>query len=341
MSADRVTHRPGMTVGAFDGPSPVGRIPVPIRRAAKATIRLGTMATAPWRAGPDFLVIGSKRGGTTTLYHALTRHPQVAALVPRVQRIKSPQYFALHHDRGQAWYRSHFPIRRPGMISGEADPYLLYHPLAPRRVAQEAPEARLVAMLRDPVERAFSHHWDRVKNGVEQLPFLEALDAEPERLAGEVEALLDDPEHPRAAHEHYSYLDRGRYDTQLARWLAAVPARRLLVLRSEDFYARPGEVFTDVCRFLGIRPWIPDEFGRHHAHADRPKVAPEVRERLWPLFAESTDRLADLLGTDPWWAADGPTPTPGSHLLLGDGTALDGTGPQDTAPEGAAGVCAR
>jgi hypothetical protein len=309
--------RPGTTQGAFDGRSPVvGRVPVPVRETVKAVVRAAATATAPWRPGPDFLVIGSKRGGTTTLYHALVRHPGVAPLVPAVQRIKSPHYFDLHHDRGPAWYRSHFPLRRNGRISGEAAPYLLYNPLAPGRVASEAPQARLVAMLRDPVERAFSHHWDRVKNGVEHLPFPDAIEAEPERLAGEAERLLADPEVPRPRHEHFSYVDRGHYDVQLRRWLSHVPAGALLVLRSEDFYADPAGAFHDVCDFLGLERWTPEEFGRHHAHQDRPKVDPVTREALWPRFAASTHGLADLLGTPPWWDAHGTTRLPERQLLV-------------------------
>ena len=306
---------------AYDGTAPViGRIPVPVRELVKSGIRRYATATAPWRRGPDFLVIGAKRGGTTTLYDALVRHPGVGPLLPRIQRIKSPHYFDLFHDRGPAWYRSHFPLTLAGSggrwrLVGEAAPYLLYHPCSPQWVAQEAPGVRLVAMLRDPVERAFSHHWDRVKNGVETLSFLDAVEAEAERLAGEEEALLRDPERPRHAHEHFSYLDRGHYDVQLRRWLDAVPGDRLLVMRSEDFYADPAAGFADTCAFLGLDAWTPEEFGRHHAHTDRPKVEPAVRERLWAHFEGSTQRLADLLGTSPWWDASGTLPQPDRQIL--------------------------
>ena len=308
------------TARPFDETPPaVGRVPVPVRTAVKGVVRAATRATARWRVGPDFLVVGSKRGGTTTLFHALVRHPGVVPPVPAVQRIKSVHYFDLHHHRGNAWYRSHFPVPRPGRVSGEAAPYLLYHPLAPQRVAAEAPQALLVAMLRDPVERAFSHHWDRVKNGVETLSFTDAVDAEAERISGLAEAIAADGR-PRPAHEHFSYLDRGHYDVQLRRWLAHVPGASMLVLRSEDFYADPAAGFADVCAFLGLDPWTPPEFGRHHAHADKPKVDPAVRERLWPVFETSTRRLADLLGTQAWWDAAGTVALPDRQVLRADGT---------------------
>lgn len=311
---------------AYDGTAPViGRIPVPVRELVKSGIRRYATATAPWRRGPDFLVIGAKRGGTTTLYDALVRHPGVGPLLPRVQRIKSPHYFDLFHDRGPAWYRSHFPLTLAGSggrrrLVGEAAPYLLYHPCSPQWVAEEAPGVRLVAMLRDPVERAFSHHWDRVKNGVEALDFEAALAAEADRLAGEAELLQRDPHRPRPAHEHFSYLDRGDYAVQLRRWQQHTAPGQLMVLRSEDFYADPAVVFAQICDFLGLQPWTPAEFGRHHAHADRPKVSAQLRARIWPQLAAATTDLAELLGTSPWWDENGTTRLGAAQVVLTGGT---------------------
>lgn len=310
-----------LPTGAYEGSAPViGRVPAPVREVVKAGVRWFGTATARWRPGPDFIVIGSKRGGTTTLYDALVRHPGVTPLVPRIQRLKSPHYFDLHHDRGTAWYRSHFPIAGNDPAGrrqcGEAAPYLLYHPASPAWVAQEAPDARLIAMLRDPVERAFSHHWDRVKNGLEPLGFEAALDAESERLAGQEELLRRDPHTPRPAHEHWSYLDRGDYARQLRRWRDAGLADRLLVLRSEDFYADPAAVFGQICDFLGLVRWTPPQFGRHHAHADRPKVTPQLRARIWPRVAPAVADLGQVLGTPRWWDAEGPNRTISDQVVL-------------------------
>ena len=313
---------------AFEGAGRLeGRVPRPVRTVVKRGLRTWGTATAGLRAPADFLVVGTKRGGTTTLYDALVNHPQVTGLFPRLERIKSPHYLTLEHARGSRWYRSHFPLRRPGgrPLAGDAAPYALYHPLAPARAAAESPDALVIAMLRDPVERAFSHHWDRVKNGVEDLSFEQAIEAEAGRLDGELARLLADPDTPRPRHEHFSYLDRGRYAVQLERWLEHFPAERIVVIRSEDFYAEPAEVFGRVCDALRIEPTIPERFGRHHAHRDRPKVEPRLRTELWPRFEQPTRELAELLGTRPWWDVDGPVPLDGLAVLhppvgaVGDG----------------------
>jgi hypothetical protein len=312
--SDRSRERgPDVAAGterAFEGTGRAAAVPAGVRRTVKHAVRAYAVATSGLRGGPDFLLVGAKRAGTTTLYDAVVRHPEVAPLFPRIERIKSPHYFDLHHDRGPRWYRSHFPIRRPlgaDRMTGDAAPYLLYHPLAPAWAGREVPDARIVAMLRDPVERAFSHYWDRVKNGVETLSFEAAVDAEAQRLAGEQERLLADPSTPRPAHEHFSYLDRGRYAVQLRRWLGHFPSSQVLVVRCEDFSAEPAEVFARVCAFLGLTPWTPARFGRHHAHPDKPRMGAPMRGRLAATFAEPNEDLARLLETPVWWDAGGAT----------------------------------
>src|SRR5262249_27856015 len=147
----------------------------------------------------DFVIIGTQRGGTTSLYRYLIDHPDVAGAM----LTKEVHYFDTNLRRGPGWYRAFFPTkaardrhrRRTGreLVAGEASPYYLFHPLVPDRAHELLPDAKLVVMLRDPVERAFSHHGHEVELGYEQLGFAEALDREPERLAGELERMRADP----------------------------------------------------------------------------------------------------------------------------------------------------
>jgi hypothetical protein len=289
-------------------PQRLRSLPPGVRGAANGALRSAAMATSRLRALPDFLIIGAKRGGTTTLFRTLERHPDVASLVPAFARIKSPHYFDLNYGRGDAWYRSHFSLRRD-RLRGESNPYLLFHPLGPERVAAVVPEAKLVALLRDPVERAFSHHWDRVKIGIETLSFADAVVAEAARLAGQRERLETSADRSvvSEAHEHYSYLARGLYAEQLRRWLARYPAERLLVLRSEDLYRAPNATYDRVTAFLGLSSFYPGAFEKHHGHADRPRIDPGLRRDLAATFAGPNEELAELLGTPLWWDADGPT----------------------------------
>ena len=183
------------------------------RRVAKRAVREVGLATSPWRIDPDFLLIGAKRGGTTSLSRYLAEHPDVLDLFPRAEKIKGLYYFDEQYPRGDRWYRSHFPTRaqralrsRAGAPArvGEASPYYLYHPLAPTRAAAAVPDARILVVLRDPVERAYSHWKERRSNDGDPLDFAAAIDAEEGRLAGEEARILGDPGAVSTAHRHWS-----------------------------------------------------------------------------------------------------------------------------------------
>ena len=200
----------------------------------RAHMRFRTI-TRNARALPDFLLIGGQRCGSTSLYATLCGHPQVLAGAH-----KEPHFFDNNHLRGEAFYRRLFPLRAylraRHAITGEATTHYLSHPAVPGRVAAMLPDVRLITILRDPVERAYSHYQLARRNGREPLSFERALAAEPERLAGEEARLLSDPAYRSEAYGVQSYRTRGLYLEQLERWWATFPPERLLVLRSEDMF---------------------------------------------------------------------------------------------------------
>jgi len=196
------------------GPEMASRLNRQARERAKRAMRVYGQATAGLRAGPDFVIIGSKRGGTTSLYNYLLQHPSVQPLFPGRQRIKGVHYFDSQFARGPRWYRSHFPLQARGRhlarpwlrqaVAGEASPYYLFHPLAAERLARQVPDVRVIVLLRDPVERAYSHYKERVRNGGESLTFDEAIAAEPGRLLGEAERITREPGYLSPEHENHS-----------------------------------------------------------------------------------------------------------------------------------------
>jgi hypothetical protein len=306
---------------AAGGPTAEARRPWH-RRVGRATVRALGMAAARWRPGPDFLVIGAKRAGTTFLFRQLESHPAVLPLFPssRVlplrENSKGVHYFDTAYGRGATWYRSHFAttarrrlVRRATgeePVSGEASPYYLFHPHAAARVASALPDARLVVLLRDPVERAYSHFSEQRRNGIEPLGFVEALDAEPSRLAGEEERMEDDPSYVSFAHEHQGYAAQSRYADALARWLSLFPRERICLLCSEELYARPEEQLDVVVTFLGLRPRRLPLDGARNA-APRTPLPPDLRRDLAARFADDVHRLEQLTGrTFPWSSTADP-----------------------------------
>lgn len=272
----------------------IPRIPEPVRVVLRNAVWSYGRATARVRPLPDFLIIGAQRAGTTALYEYLRRHPGIAG-----PAWKEVNFFDVHHRRGQAWYRGHFPIRSRAIV-GEASPSYLFHPLAPERVAALLPEARLIALLRNPIERALSHYHHEVDLGREPLPFEEALEREEERMRGELERMLGDPAYFSDAWWNHTYVARGRYAEQLERWLAFFPREQLLVLTSEELFAQPRQTYACVLDFLGAGPHALGSYPRVFAR-DYSEMLPETRLRLADYYAEPNAQISELLGRELGW----------------------------------------
>ena len=212
---------------------------------------------------------------------------------------KEVHYFDFQYEKGRAWYLAHFPgihkrmAGRSRKVTFEASPYYMVHPLAPERIRAFNPDMKLIAILRDPVERAYSHYHHESRRGVEHLTFEEAIAAEPERLSGAERLLRQAPHHYSDHHHHFSYLDRGRYAHHLESWLAHFPRQRLLVLWSKDLFADPDPVMNRVFKFLGLPAHrVPAGAGPGRSYAS---MRPELRERLRRYFARDQERLETLL----------------------------------------------
>jgi hypothetical protein len=164
-----------------------------------------------------------------------------------------------------------------------------------------APEARLIALLRNPVDRAYSHFLLERSRGNETLEFAAALDAEPVRLHGEEAKLSRDPSYMSETHKHASYLARGDYARQIEWWFDAFPREQVLIVRSEDLYQRSAETLARVTQFLGI-PSIPSIPFAAHNQTSGPPLDPEIRRRLSQYFSPLNAQLANLLGWDPGWS---------------------------------------
>jgi len=259
------------------------------------------LRTAAFRVLPDFLILGAQKAGTTSLHRYLEEHPCV--LRPATKEV---HYFDLKYDRGLDWYRAHFPttlaralacrVGRAPAAAGDASPYYLFHPLAPRRAFETVPNALLLVLLRDPVTRAHSHYRHAVRHSVEDCPtFAEAIALEDERLAGERERIVADGRYDSFHFRHHSYLARGCYADQLRAWFEYFPRERFLILKSEDLFGDPGSTFARVLAFLGLPPWEPREFAEFNRGDDEP-LDPGLRAELRARFSAAERDLNELLG---------------------------------------------
>lgn len=288
-----------------------------LRTGGKAAVRGAATATSALRDGPDLVIIGVKRGGTTSLFRDLERHPAMCPLVPSARRLplrenqKGVHYFGTGYHHGDRWYRSHFPTRLTRHVvarstgstfTAEASPYYFFHPLAARRASLALPDALFMVQLRDPVERTVSHWAEQTRNGVESLSLADALAAETERVGDEGERLRTGAITTSHAHEQQSYAAQSEYADSLRRWFDNAGRKRVLVAFAEDYYREPATVIDTVTERMGLAPIDPSAVGDHRNAAPQTRsLAPELEARLVERFSPDVDRVADLLGVRPPW----------------------------------------
>lgn len=285
---------------------------VHIRRFAKQVVKQGLalfrMPTGRIRLLPDFIITGAQKCGTTSLYYYLLNHPNVAPAL-----YKEIRFFDINFNKGITWYRSHFPTflyrayfkKRYGqdIVVGEASPYYIFHPHAARRIREIAPRTKLILLLRNPVDRAYSHYQHKVRTRIETLSFEESIQVESERLNGEVEKMLEDEGYFSFNHYHYSYLARGIYVDQLKAWMHFFPREQILILKSEDFYRNPPKTFGQVLDFLGLSNWEIKEYKQHLA-TNYQALDAVTRKQLEDYFAPYNQKLCEYLDWDLGWEGE-------------------------------------
>lgn len=255
---------------------------------------------------PDYIIVGAQRCGSTSLHNWLRAHPDVAAVG---HPLREMAFFAYprYYKRGVAWYANWFKDVAPGMLVGEKSPLYFDHLLVPKRVRAACPAVKLIVVLRNPVDRAYSHYWKAVAKGFETLPFARALQAEACRLAGErAQGLPFWREGYYLSHHHVrAYFLRGRYVAHLRRWFASFPRSQICIVKSEDLFSKNAGELRRVENFLGLKAVAPRRFPRWQG-GKYPVMDMRQRGRLTAAYSTYNKRLAKLLGDNKWlWNEEG------------------------------------
>jgi hypothetical protein len=266
---------------------------------------------------PNFLVIGAMKSGTSSLAAYLESNPSVW-LYPE----KELHFFDTHWDNGVDWYRSRFEGANGHAVVGEATPAYLFHPDGARRMANVVPDAQLIAILRNPVDRAYSHYWHHRSNGKETRSFGEAVSLEGRRKT------MGDP-------REFWYVARGLYLEQFDRLVQYFDRDQLHVMLLDDLENDPSTTLKYVWSFLDVPEITPTNLGEQYNTASAlrfrrlwnamytkrlwrfvPKAAypgvvrvfrkslaypamdPDVRNRLLDFYLPYNEALGDWLGRD-------------------------------------------
>ena len=197
---------------------------------------------------PSFIIIGSQKGGTSSLFHYLKYHPQIKRPIK-----KEMHFFNLNYDKGINWYLAHFPMKSAAHITGEASPDYLFHEHTAERIKQMNPHMKLIVLLRNPIERAYSAYQMNRRMGIDPRPtFQDAVDFELNHLKSTSD------QYNYEKHNFY-YLQRSKYAEQLSRWIKHFSQDRFMVIESQSFFDKTKEALLKIYEFLGITPVLPQQ----------------------------------------------------------------------------------
>lgn len=237
----------------------------------------------------DFVVAGVQKAGTTALHRYLEAHPQlVFGEAKELHYFDDEELFGAGRTPDPVHYEARFPSRArdPDVVVGEVTPIYVYWPPSPERIAAYNPGMRVVVLLRDPRDRAWSHYHMEARRDNEALPFTEAV-------AHELSRVVRDG----SPHRVRSYLTRGLYSQQLERLWRHLPRSQTLLIRYEDLERSPDAVVAGICGLLGVDPHPGVEPQRVFA-GDYSGMPRQLRRALTAFFDEDVRRLEQMTGWD-------------------------------------------
>jgi hypothetical protein len=251
--------------------------------------------------GPNFMIIGAQRAGTTSLYNYLCLHPQI--LPPAVKELHwfhaGPKEDDGYHTghKSQQWYEEqfqtkknffHLPLPLKKKLTFEATPEYLFHPVIAKNVALLYPSTKIIVLLRDPLERAISQYYHEKKYGfIEPELSIEDFFARDHAIAAAEEPkLIKDSNYYSHSYEHHCPISRSNYGKQLDRWLRVFPRQQIHIARSEELFCTPYQVLKPICSFLGIQPFptVPEKRLATFNSCERAHLSNEQKEKLAVYF---------------------------------------------------------
>lgn len=253
-----------------------------------------------FHALPHFIVIGAMKSGTSSLLNYLSQHPQI---LPSSR--KEVHFFDSNFDKKEYWYRLHFPLKKElvqGLITGEASPSYIFNPHVAERIYNLLPNVKLIAILRNPIERAISHYFHEIRLKRETLPIMEALQAEEQRIHSDWESMIQNKEFCGWSCIHFSYKKRGIYIEQLERYWQNFSKEQLLIIGSERFFAEPQKTLRKVFNFIEVdAEFEVKDLTPKNAGIQRSNVPATVYEYLEDFFSQYNQNLYQRLGQDFGW----------------------------------------
>ncbi len=254
---------------------------------------------------PHFIIIGAQKCGTTSLYEYLIKHPSIYPAA-----VKEVGFFDRYYNKGIKWYRTQFPsffrkyyvkwVLNKDFITGEASTGYILNPHSLRRIKRIIPQANLILLLRNPVDRAYSHYKHTVRIGREPLSFEEAIEKEEERIGEALKQTRTNEHYYNFDIALYAYLHTGIYIDQIEVLLELFPKKQILILKSEDFNKDPSVIYKKVLHFLDV-PISELTDSAKHNKGESIAMEDGTRKKLVDYFKPYNQRLYNYIGIDYGW----------------------------------------
>ncbi len=255
---------------------------------------------------PNFQIIGFPKCGTTSLFEYLLKHPVVYA--PKGKEI---DYFDRLYSKGINWYRVGFPsviqkfyvntILKQPFLTGEATPRYLDSPHALKRIKKTIPNAKFIILMRNPIDRAFSHYNMNIGSDYEYRTFEDAIKHEVKRIEGRYEKMKKDENYYSWDYDLYGYLEHGKYVEKIRPWFDNFPKEQFLIIQTEKFKQDPSKIYNQTLKFLGLSPLELDEYHRYKKNKEQSKIEPKFRKQLEDYFKPYNEKLYKLIGQNFHW----------------------------------------
>ena len=255
--------------------------------------------TSSSRVLPDFIIIGTVRSGSTSLYYNICEHPSV--LPAAYDEIG---FFDSNYHLGVNWYRSMFPTKKEMQkiekntgyaITGEDTPFYIWNSEAAERIYKDITNSKIIAIFRNPIDRAFSNYNVGKRAGTspefvgitEKLSFEDAIDKEIE--------FMKENSLQKSIEQRGSYLSKGHYAEQLKIWLKIFPKKQIHILSTEDMQKNPESTISEIFQFLDISDYIIKN-PQKQKYFKYPEMKKDTREKLIDYYKPLNDQFFKMIG---------------------------------------------
>jgi len=262
--------------------------------------------TSPIRILPDFLIAGFNRSGTHSLFEYMGQHPNINNASRR-----EIHYFTLSFWRGLNWYKSYFPTKihkkiseiktKEKYLTGEATPHYIFHPLAIQRIKKLLPKIKIIVVLRNPIDNAYSHYQHYKRGGIEKDDFEYAIKTDKERY--EVitnQYKLDLIKEHSLRNVKMPYVSYAIYVNHIKKLLEIIPRKQILFIKNEDLNEKPQDELKKIFQFLKLKEFSVIDLKKRNV-GKYEEIKPETRKELIKYFEPYNKQLENLLDMEFNW----------------------------------------